>query len=162
MKKEAIELGMVFSCDEKRELEYVVTGIYPDSVTLERITQRSESNNRHGVGYGWFEDYYRLRRKMGKKKLDRYLTHDPACNCEPGLYKTTKEIVDIDFRTLASCKEIVKVTKVDCDKLISSNRHELTVTFLRFGIEGDFLFREANSSKNGCIHRFWQLFERIY
>ncbi len=162
MKQEAIELGMVFSSGDNPELEYVVTGICPDSVTLERITQRSESNNRHGVGYGRFEDYYRLRRKMGKKELSRYLTHDPACSCEPGLYKTAKEIVDIGFRTLASCGEIVKATKVDRDKFISSNQYELTVTFLRFGIEGDFLFREASPSKNGCIHRFWQLFERIH
>lgn len=162
MKKESIEVGMVFSSVEKPELEYVVTGVYPDSVTLEKITQRDEGSNRHGAGYGWFERYYRFRRKMRKKELGSYLSHDPLCNCEPGLYKSTKEIVDIDFKTLASCNEIVKVTKAGCERLIFPERYELTVSYQRFGMEGEFLFVETNPLKNECVHRFWQLFERIY
>lgn len=159
MEKEQLVVGMVVVSDDEPGLEYVIIRLSKDVVTLERITKRNQSNNIHSLGYGWFKDYYKKKRIMGKKELSMYQSKDPFCNCVAGIYLSKVELVNIHFHTLARAKEIIKVEKVKCKKLIGSGRHELKVTYLRFGYQDEFEFLEVLESKGKCYHRFWELFE---
>lgn len=162
MKKEEIELGMVFTFADHPEIEYVVIGIYPDNVSLERITQRSEGSNRHGCGYGWFTyESTSYIRKMGNKELNRYQTRDPLCSLEKGIYRTKKDIVNIDFKTLAEDGEVISISGVECEKSSCDNNYCLEITFRRFGFAEDFTATFYQKSKMESIHLFWNIFKKV-
>jgi len=162
MKKEEIELGMVFTFGNNPDIEYVVVGLYPDDVSLERINQRSENNNRHASGYGWFTyDSTKYVRKMSKKELEKYQTSDPVCNFENGIYITKKDIVNIDLKTLADDGEVIDISQIDCDKNSYGDNFYLEITFKRFGYEDDFTAIFYENTKMACIHLFWRLLKKI-
>lgn len=162
MKKEELELGMVFTFGERTDIEYVVTGIYPESATMERINHRMKGSNRHGCGYGWFENPdTTLRRKMDDKELLRYQTADPVCDLEPGIYRLNKNIVDMNFKTLAGAGEIINLTQAVCEENPYGSKYCLKITFRRFGYAQDTTATFYENTKIGCIHLFWRIFKKI-
>lgn len=162
MKKEEIAPGMVFTFGSSPWIEYVVTGIYPDSASMERINHRMTGSNRHGCGYGWFEDPdTKLVRKMDEKELFRYRTSDPLCDLEPGIYRLEKDIVDMDFKTLAGEGEVIRLTQSVCEENPYGSNYCLRITFKRFGYAGDTTATFHEDTKTGCIHLFWRLLKKI-
>lgn len=162
MKKEEVELGMVFKFSTSSEIEYVVIGLYPDDVSLERINHRTSGNNRHALGYGWFvNEFSTFIRKMNGKELQQYQTNDPLCDLETGIYKLRKDIVDIDFKTLADEGEIIDVSRINCEESSFGNHFRLEVTFNRFGYVDDTTVTFYKDTKMECIHFFWRVMKKI-
>ncbi|RHV96962.1 hypothetical protein DXA95_04635 [Odoribacter sp. OF09-27XD] len=75
-----------------------------------------------------------------------------------GIYKLNKDIVDINFKELANCGEVINITSVSCDKSYYGNRYELQIEFERFGKSEtqEVIFFKEN--KLECNH----LFERMF
>lgn len=162
MKKEELELGMVFSFGNSSDIEYVVTGLEPESATMERINHRVKGSNRHGCGYGWFEYAdTKLIRKMDEKELLRYQTADPICDLDPGIYRLQKDIVDMDFKTLGGDGEVISVTQAVCEENPYGSKYYLEITFKRFGYAEDTTAAFYENTKMGCIHLFWRIFKKI-
>lgn len=162
MKKEELELGMVFTFGERTDIEYVIIGLGKDSATMEAITMRNKGSNRHGCGYGWFEfSDTTLTRKMDEKELLRYQTADPICDLEPGIYRLQKDIVDMDFKTLAGDGEVINLSQAVCEENPYGSKYYLEITFKRFGYAEDTTATFHENTKMGCIHLFWRIFKKI-
>jgi len=164
MEKEKLELGMVFSFGGHPDIEYVIVCLDKDTATLERITQRSKSGNRHGCGYGWFENEgTRFIRKMRKKELACYMTSDPVCNIEKGIYKVLKNIDTLLMQPCLVEDEIISILKTEWDDDPVGNRkiHRLNVHFKQFGKEGAERISFHNTNKMACVHWFWENFRKI-
>jgi hypothetical protein len=116
MKPETIKLGMVFTFGSKYELEYVVLSLSQDDVTLERITHRDKTSNRHACGYGWFEyPSTQYIRTMGEKELSLYQTTDPVCNLEKGIYTSKTNINTLLEQPAIREDEVIRVLDVKWD-----------------------------------------------
>ena len=160
MEKEDIKLGMVFRWDSHSEIEYVVIGIYPDTVMLERITQRNLSGNRHGYGYGWFIcASAQLVRIMNKKELSEYQTNDPICSLEKGVYKAQNTIDTLLQQGCILENNIVRITKFTWSSTIRKN-NKLEIYYQLFGKEGTNRISYGSATKMACIHWFWENFKK--
>jgi len=164
MEKEKIEKGMVFTFGENTNIEYVVISLDKDSATLERITQRSESGNRHGCGYGWFRDgKTRFIRKMRKKELACYQTRDPLCDLEKGIYRVLNNIDTLLLQPCVEEGEVIKILKIEWNNDKTSNRkiNKLNIHFQQFGKEKPERISYHSPDKMACIHWFWENFRKI-
>lgn len=164
MKKEEIEPGMVFTFGNNPEIEYVVTGIYPNSASMERINHRREGSNRHGCGYGWFEyPATVLVRKMNETELSSYLTKDPICNLEKGIYRVKKNTDTLLEQPAIEEGEVIRVLAAGWEDYqgCKGEQYKLEVVYQQFGRKKSGRLTFHSEEKTGCIHWFWDNFHKI-
>lgn len=164
MKKEQVKIGMVFTFSGQQQIEYVVTGLSEDTATLERITCRSQSGNRHGSGYGWFrEGIANYIRKMDGKELSNYQTSDPICNLEKGIYRARNTIDTLLSQPCISEDEVIKILKVEWDDNLGSKGeiYRLNVFFQQFGKEIGERVCYHSRDKMACVHWFRENFRKL-
>ncbi|WP_165044964.1 hypothetical protein [Dysgonomonas sp. ZJ709] len=164
MKKEELELGMVFTFGQRTDIEYVIICLGKDSATMEAITMRSDSSNRHGCGFGWFENSTtKFIRKMDANELACYQMNDPICNLENGIYIALQNIDTLLLQPSISENEIIHVQSVQWEDAANyqGKYHKMNVVFRQFGKEGSDRLIFGNEHKMACIHWFWTNFKRI-
>lgn len=161
MEKEDIKLSMVFRWDSHPGIEYVVIGIYPDTVMLEQLTQRESYGNRHGSGYGWFIcASAHLVQIMSKKELSQYQTSNPICSLEKDIYKAQKTIDTLLEKACIAKGNIVRITKFSWSSTIKKY-YKLEIYYQLFGKEGTNRISYGSATKMACIHWFWENFRKV-
>lgn len=154
---------MVFTFSGQEHIEYVVIGLGEDSVTLERITCRSQGGNRHGCGYGWFkEGIAKYVRKMRKKELGNYQVSDPLCSLEKGIYIVRNDIDTLLLQPCLKQDEVIKIQKVEWDGNPPGNKTcKLNIFFLQFGKKEQDRISFHDKDKMACVHWFRKNFKKL-
>lgn len=155
---------MVFTFGNNTDNEHVVISLHEYGPMLEQVTNRSEGSNRQVCHYVHFEhSLVKLIRTMDEKELSLYLSKDPICNLEKGIYRVRINIDTLLDQPALKEKEVIRILEVNWDDYQGrqGEQYKLNVTYLQFGSKKVGRLAFHAEEKMGCIRWFWDNFHKI-